>query len=97
MNRLILNLIFSLFSLSGLGLIVHGIRLKPVRDREAAESGDDIVLHFSGAAEGSSDILELEKGPEDMDFDQKKHFDPGKHRPEKIESKKADGGSDSSV
>jgi len=29
-----------------------------------------------------------------MDFDEKKHFDPGKHRPEKIESKKPGEGSD---
>lgn len=94
MSRLFLTLIFSLFSFTGIGLIVYGIRLKPAPNCETGECGDDIVLEFSDTGEENSEILELKKGPDDMDFDQKKHFDPGKHRPEKIQTKKADEGPD---
>jgi hypothetical protein len=94
MSRLFLTLMFSLSTLTGLGLIVYGARLKPARNRDTAASEDDIVLEFSDAGEGNPEILELEKGPDDMDFDEKKHFDPGKHRPEKIESKKSGEGPD---
>jgi len=52
------------------------------------------VLEFSDTGAGNPEILELEKGPDDMDFDEKKHFDPGKHRPEKIVSKKVGEGPD---
>ena len=94
MSRLLLTLMFSLLTVTGLGLIVYAARLKPARDHDTTGTGDDIMLEFSDAGEGSSEILQLEKGPDDMDFDEKKHFDPGKHRPEKIESKKPGEGSD---
>jgi len=88
MSRLFLTLMFSLLTVTGLGLIVYAARLKPARDHDTTGTGDDIMLEFSDAGEGSSEILH------DMDFDEKKHFDPGKHRPEKIESKKPGEGSD---
>jgi hypothetical protein len=97
MSRLFLTLLFTLSAVSGLGLLIYGARLKPARNSETPEVEDGIVLEFSSVGEGAPDILELEKGPADMDFDEKKHFDPGKHLPEKIETKKPDGGPDSTA
>lgn len=94
MSRLFLTLMFALTALTGLGLIVYGARLKSAGNLDTTPTGDDIVLQFSDAGEATSEIFELEKGPDDMDFDEKKHFDPGKHRPEKIESKKPGEGPD---
>jgi hypothetical protein len=92
MSHLFLTLIFSLLALTGFGLIVYGIRLKPARSNETAGNENDIVLEFSDVGGGSPEIIDLESGPDSIQFDEKKHFDPGKHRPEKIESKKADEG-----
>jgi hypothetical protein len=89
MIRPLLTMLFSLSALTGLALIVYGIRLKPARVPETSPSGDDIVLEFSGTGEGGLDIIELEKSSEDMKLDEKRHFDPGKHHPEKIAIKKS--------
>jgi hypothetical protein len=94
MSGLFFTLMFSLSAVTGLGLIVYGATLKSAGNQDTPGTGGDIVLQFSDAGEGSPQIFELEKGPDDMDFDEKKHFDPGKHRPEKIESKKAGEGPD---
>lgn len=91
MIRPIFTLLFSLSALTGLGLIVYGMRLKSSRSGQTSVSDDDIVLEFSGAAEMDSEILELEKNSTGMEIDEKKHFDPGKHHPERIASRKPDG------
>jgi hypothetical protein len=91
MIRLFLTLMFSFLALAGFGLILYGITLKPTRNNEdTGGGGDEILLEFSGAREDGPEIIDLERGPDSMDLDEKKHFDPVKHRPEKIVLKKAD-------
>ncbi len=85
MSSFHLTLIFSAISLIGFTMIVYGLLTRPKENRASIE-GDE-VLGFSDSGIESSKLLD-DMGYEGLKHKGKEPFDPEKHRPEAIESKK---------
>jgi hypothetical protein len=82
MSRFLVTLIFSLIAMSGLGMVIYGILIKPSGNEE-----NRVVLGFQEPGEESVDILD-DLGHEGMRHTEKETLDPGKYRSEPIEIKK---------
>ncbi len=85
MSQFSLTLAFALISLAGLGLIWYGLRLRRVAN--TAEQGKEI-LGFSDATGEGSGFLDFDTGYEGLKHKEKEVFDPDKHVPEVLESRK---------
>ncbi|MHC1727732.1 MAG: hypothetical protein AB9866_17310 [Syntrophobacteraceae bacterium] len=85
MSSFHLTLTFALMSLIGFTMIVYGLLSKPREDRASIE-GDE-VLGFSETSAESAKLLD-DMGYEGLKHKEKEPFDPEKHKPEAIESKK---------
>ncbi len=93
MTGLHLNLIFSILSLAGLGMILYGIKLKRAR---AAEKDENLHLGFSESEEEGAGFLDFDTGHEGLKHKEKQPFHPDSYRPEPIESKKKSQGPENS-
>lgn len=85
MSQYYLTIIFAVISLTGLGLIIYGSMLKREEQPESIESEE--VLAFSDSGE-SADRLFDDMGYEGLQHKEKEAFNPEKHRPEPLESRK---------
>ncbi len=79
---------FTVLALSGLAMLIYGIRMKPRSDTET-EGGEQILLNFSGQPEEPPAVFDLEMNREAPTRVGKTAFDPEKHQPETIEIKKS--------
>ena len=89
MTRFYLTLVFSASAFAGFGLILYSI-LASRQNRCSAggqAGGEAVSLGFSDSPEEPG-ILDLDMGHEGLKHRGKEPFDPGKHKPEPIESKK---------
>lgn len=84
MTRLFFNLLFGMISLAGFGLIIYGLMLKP---RRGLEEEEKVTLGFGDPGE-STGFLDFDTGHEGLKHKEKETFDPDKHRPEVIETKR---------
>ncbi|MEN6439681.1 MAG: hypothetical protein ABFD97_13995 [Syntrophobacter sp.] len=80
---------FSILALSGLAMLIYGIRMKPRSSAEAAGE-EQILLNFSGQPEESPAVFDLEMNRETPSRGVKTAFDPEKHQPETIGMPKKD-------
>jgi len=84
MTRLLFNLIFGLISLAGFGLIIYGVMLKP---QNTPEQEEKVTLGFGESSE-TTGFLDFDTGHEGLKHKEKETFDPDKHHPDLIESKR---------
>ncbi|MCE5332968.1 MAG: hypothetical protein LLG06_00105 [Desulfobacteraceae bacterium] len=89
MTRLLFNLIFGLISVAGFGLIIYGVMLRPNAESRSGEE-EKVALGFGDTGE-SQGFLDFDTGHEGLKSKEKETFDPEKHVPEVIESKRAPG------
>ncbi len=87
MIRFYLALVFSVMSLAGFGLILYGILARPMNNAGSINDGN-VVLGFSETGEEAAGLLDFDTGHEGLKHKGKEPFDPDKHKPEPIESKK---------
>ncbi len=88
MTRFCLTLVFSAASLTGFGLILYGMLAGSRRNRGSIDGGC-VALGFSDSAEEPGvGIIDLDMGHEGLKHREKEPFDPNKHKPEPIGSKK---------
>ncbi len=88
MTRFYLALVFSVMSLAGFGLILYGILARPVKNLGSLDD-ENVVLGFSESTDESAPgLLDFNTGYEGLKHKGKEPFDPEKHKPEPIESKR---------
>ncbi|SPF35975.1 exported hypothetical protein [Syntrophobacter sp. SbD1] len=89
MIRLYLTVAFAAASLAGLGLILYGALTGSRQSPRLADpvTGGSIDLGFAGEESGVG-ILDLDIGHEGLKHREKEAFDPGRYKPEPIESRK---------
>lgn len=78
---------FSVLALTGLVMIIHGIRMKPQSTADTG-NGEQILLNFSDQPEESPAVFDLEMNREAPGRGGKTAFDPEKHQPEALEPAK---------
>jgi len=85
MTRLLLTVVFSASCVAGFAMIVYAAISR--RDRRAPEH--NVALCFSDSPETpAAGILDLDIGHEGLKHREKEPFNPEKHKPEPIESRK---------
>ncbi len=82
MSRFLATLLFSLIAMSGLGMVIYGILIKP-----AGKEENRVVLGFQDSDEEGVDILD-DLGHEGLRHSEKETLNPDKYRSEPIEMKK---------
>jgi hypothetical protein len=87
MAKLYLTLMLAASSVAGFGLILYGALTGSRRETQPL-SGNDVTLSFSDSEDSGPGILDLDIGHEGLKHRGKEAFDPVKHKPEPLESKK---------
>lgn len=87
MARLCLTLVFSAATAAGFGLILYALLGGSHRNRESMDAGT-LALGFSDSPLQPVEILDLDMGHEGLKHRDKEPFNPKKHKPEPVGSKK---------
>jgi hypothetical protein len=87
MTRFCLTLVFSSASVAGFGLILYAILAGSRRNRDSV-GPESVALGFSDSDGQPVEILDLDMGHEGLKHREKEPFNPDKHKPEPIGSRK---------
>lgn len=88
MTRFILTMVFLAACAVGFGLILYAVMAGP-RQKRASIEAESVPVGFSDLSAGrGAGILDSDTGHEGLKHREKEPFDPDKHKPEPIESRK---------
>jgi hypothetical protein len=87
MSRFFLTMLFSAISVAGLGLVLYALLAGCRRNRGPIGAGS-VAAGLSESAGEPCGVLDLDIGHEGLKHWEKKPFDPDKHKPEPIETRK---------